>query len=173
MLIDIVRSRRLLAFALFAVPALLGLSGCNSGNSTPAVTPTSIALSSSVSSVNLGGPVTLTASLGASGGAPIGVVTFYDGTTELQATSITGGTTVSTTQTLPAGVHSITAAYAGDQTHAASTSSAIPVTVYDGTTTTLTASPTLAASAAPITLTATVASVDKSVPPGSVIFYAG
>jgi arabinan endo-1,5-alpha-L-arabinosidase len=175
MLINIAKSRRILLPALMAAAALLGFSGCNNGNSGSsgtATTPTSVALSSNVTSVNLGGAVTLTASLGSSGSAPIGVVTFFDGTTSLQATSITGGTTVSTTQTLPAGVHTITAAYAGDQTHAASTSSAITITVYVGTTTTLTASPTLAANASPVTLTATVAA-GLSVPSGSVIFYAG
>jgi arabinan endo-1,5-alpha-L-arabinosidase len=174
MLINVVRSRRIFLPALFAAAALLGLSGCNNSSSGTTVTPTSLALSSTATSVNLGGTVTLTASLGssASGPAAIGVVTFYDGTTALQATSITGGSTVSTTQTLTAGVHSITVSYAGDQTHAASTSNAITVTVFVGTTTTLTASPTLAGTAAPITLTATVAA-GLYVPSGSVIFYSG
>jgi len=175
MLIHIVRSRRILLSALFAATGLFGLSGCNSGSSSStAVTPTSLALSSTATSVNQGSSVTLTASLGnsANSSAAIGVVTFYDGNTALQATSITGSTTVSTTQTLTAGVHSITAAYAGDQTHAASTSNAITITVYVGTTTTLTASPTLAATAAPVTLTATVAA-GLLAPTGSVIFYSG
>ena len=174
MLINIVRSRRILLIALFAAAALFGFSGCNSGSSSTTVAPTSLALSSSATSVNQGGSVTLTASLGnsANSSAAIGVVTFYDGNTALQATSITGSTTLSTTQTLTAGVHSITAAYAGDQTHAASTSNAITITVYVGTTTALTASPTLAATAAPVTLTATVAA-GLLAPTGSVIFYAG
>jgi arabinan endo-1,5-alpha-L-arabinosidase len=175
MLIKIVRSRRILSAAVFAVAALLGLSGCNNGSSSvTTVTPTSVALSTNVTSVNLGSSVTLTASLGygANIPAPIGVVTFFDGTNVLQATSITGNTTISTTQALTAGVHSITASYAGDQTHAASTSSAITITVYVPTTTTLAASPALAANAAPVTLTATVAA-GLNVPTGSVIFYAG
>jgi arabinan endo-1,5-alpha-L-arabinosidase len=172
--INIAGVRRSLSIALVAAAALLGFSGCSSSTSGPTVTPTSLALSSTVTSVNLGGAVTLTASLGSSSGgsALIGVVTFYDGTSALQATSISGGTSVSTTQTLTAGVHSITAAYAGDQTHAASTSNAITVTVYVGTTTALTASPTLASNAAPVTLTATV-SGGLNIPSGSVIFYAG
>jgi arabinan endo-1,5-alpha-L-arabinosidase len=178
MLINVVRSRHILLPILVAATGLLGLSGCNSGNTSSAsVAPTSVALSSNVTSVNLGGSVTLTASLGFSSGgtAPIGVITFFDGTNSLQATSIASGTTLSTTQTLTAGVHTITAAYAGDQTHAASTSNPITITVYAGTTTTLTASPTLASNAAPVTLTATVAAAVAGVPPptGSVIFYAG
>jgi arabinan endo-1,5-alpha-L-arabinosidase len=177
MLINLVRSRRILLPALFAAAALLPLSGCNNGvSSGTTTTPTSVALSSNVASVNLGGTVTLTASLGtnSSASSPIGVITFFDGSTALQATSITGTSTISTTQTLTAGVHTITAIYAGDQTHAGSTSNVITVTVYAGTTTSLTVSPTLAASAAPITLTATVApAVVGLVPPGSVIFYAG
>jgi arabinan endo-1,5-alpha-L-arabinosidase len=177
MLINLVRSRRTLFPAVFAAAALLSLSGCNNGTSSGTTTNiTSLALSSNVSSVNLGGTVTLTASLGSGGGsAPIGVVTFFDGTTALQATSITGGSTVSTTQTLTAGVHTLTAAYAGDQTHSGSVSSAITVTVYAGTTTSLSVSPTLAASADPVTLTAKIAAAVAGVPPptGSVIFYAG
>jgi arabinan endo-1,5-alpha-L-arabinosidase len=176
MLIHNVRSRFTLFAVTLATTALLGLSGCNSSNSAATVTPTSLALSSTATSVNLGGSVTLTASLGSSSGsaAPIGVVTFFDGTTSLQAISITGGTSVSTTQSLGAGVHSITAVYAGDQTHGASTSNTITFTVYVGTTTTLTASPALAASAVPITLTATVSVGAGLTPPtGSVIFYAG
>jgi arabinan endo-1,5-alpha-L-arabinosidase len=170
------RSRFSLFPSLVAAFALLAFSGCNSSNSAPAVTPTSVALSTTATSVNLGGTVTLTASLGSSSGAtaPIGVVTFFDGTATLQATSITGGTTISTTQTLAAGVHTIPAAYAGDQNHAASTSSATTITVYVNSTTTLTASPALAASAAPVTLTATVAVAAGITPPtGSVIFYSG
>jgi arabinan endo-1,5-alpha-L-arabinosidase len=175
MLINFVRSRRIFLPALVAATALLGLSGCNNGTSSgTTVTPTSVALSSNVASVNMGGSVTLTASLGSSGSAPIGVVTFYDGTTALQATSITGSSTVSTTQMLPAGIHTLTASYAGDQTHAGSTSNTITFTVYAGTTTSLNASPTLAGSAAPVTLTATVAAgAGLPAPPGSVIFYAG
>ena len=175
MLKNIAGFRRILSTALFAAAALLGLSGCSSGSSSgPTALPTSLALSSSSASVNLGGSVTLTASLGTSAGgaAAIGVVTFYDGGNALQATSITGAASVSTTQTLTAGVHSITAAYAGDQTHSGSTSNAIPVTVYVGTSTALTASPTLASSGAPVTLTATV-SGGLNIPSGSVIFYAG
>jgi arabinan endo-1,5-alpha-L-arabinosidase len=170
MLINVVRSRSLILF-FSAAAALLGISGCNNGSSTSAASPTSLALSSSATSVNLGGSITLTASLGSSGSAPIGVVTFYDGTTSLQATSITGSSTVSTTQTLTAGVHAITAMYGGDQGHTLSMSNAITVTVYVGTTTTLTATPTLAASAAPVTLTATV-KAGTYTPSGSVIFYA-
>ena len=177
MLKYIVKPRRTLIATLCGAVTLLVASGCNTGKSTgTSLTPTSVALSSTVTSVNLGGTVTLTASLGTSlsSGTPIGVITFYDGTTALQATSIAAGTTLSTTQTLTAGVHNLTAIYAGDQTHAASISNSITVTVYVGTTTALSASPTLAASGAPVTLTATVAvPAGIPAPTGSVIFYAG
>jgi arabinan endo-1,5-alpha-L-arabinosidase len=174
MRINLVRSLQVFCTAFLAAATLAGLSGCNSSNSAAPVTPTSLALSSTATSVNQGSAVTLTASLGFSsvGMAPIGVVTFYDGSTSLQATSITGGTTVSTTQTLTAGVHSITAVYAGDQTHAASTSNALTVTVYVATATALTASPALASSGSAITLTATV-TAGTLLPTGSVIFYSG
>lgn len=81
------------------------------------------ATTESPSSVNpsvYGQPVTLTATVSASGAstAPTGIVTFYDGTTTLGTANLStsnGVTTATlTVTTLPVGVQTITAAYSGD-----------------------------------------------------------
>jgi arabinan endo-1,5-alpha-L-arabinosidase len=144
--------------ALMAAVAVLGMAGC-SGSSTNPLAATQIALTASATSVNINGSVTLTATLssGSSSQAPIGVVTFYDGATSLQAVDVTGKTSVSfSTTTLALGANSLTAVYGGDQAHAASTSPAVVVTVSQTTSTTVTASPAIAGLNQPVVLTATV-----------------
>jgi hypothetical protein len=69
---------------------------------------------------------------GASGseGTPTGAVTFSDGTTKLGTGTLnSSGAATYSTSTLAVGAHSITAAYGGDTNFAASTSSAVTVTV--------------------------------------------
>jgi Bacterial Ig-like domain (group 3)/FG-GAP-like repeat len=97
----------------------------------PAATTT--ALTASASTITAGGSVTLTATItGASGstGTPTGTVTFLDGTTTLgMGTLNTSGVTTYSAGALATGAHSITAQYGGDSNFAASTSTAITVTV--------------------------------------------
>jgi hypothetical protein len=96
-------------------------------------TPT-ITLTSSASSIVAGSPVTLTATVTGTGAvpgvSPTGSVTFLNGTATLGAGTLTssGLATLGATS-LPVGAASITAAYAGDSNFAASTSSALPITV--------------------------------------------
>jgi arabinan endo-1,5-alpha-L-arabinosidase len=154
-----------------AACVLGSFSGCSGTNSAVALKPTSIVLTASAASTTLNGSVTLTATL--AGSSPIGVVTFYDGTTALQPVDVTGKTSVSfTTTSLNGGVHSLTAGYAGDQVNAPSTSAPVALTVFVPTTTSLTASPTLVGFGAPVTLTATIAA-GSYIPTGTVNFTYG
>jgi hypothetical protein len=77
-------------------------------------------------------------------------VTFNDGATVLGAGTLSGGTATLTTSGLGAGVHSITAIYAGDANFAISTSPGLTQTVADFA---LSASPTAAAATAGSTST--------------------
>jgi arabinan endo-1,5-alpha-L-arabinosidase len=151
------------------------LAGCNSSSTTSKLVATSITLNSSTASTNLNGSVTLTAQLtgSSSASAPIGIVTFFDGSSSLQAMDVTGKTSVTlTTASLTGGIHTLTAAYAGDQVNAPSVSSPLTFTVYVPTTTSVTASPNLANVDASVTLTAVVAGGDYS-PTGTVSFTYG
>jgi arabinan endo-1,5-alpha-L-arabinosidase len=161
--------------AAVAALTLAALAGCSS--ITTKLVPTSITLTSSTSAtagrVTLNGPVTLTATLSgvASKTPAIGTVTFYDGTTELQAVYLNSSDTVSATvSSLTTGAHQITAVYGGDQTYATSTSAAVGVGVNDPTTLTIASNLTLAGIGDPIVLTAIASVSDISIPTGSVTF---
>jgi arabinan endo-1,5-alpha-L-arabinosidase len=157
--------------AAVAVCAIAALAGCNSKISPSLATP-QLTLTASTSSINLNGSVTLTAAI-SGGSSPIGVVTFYTGTTALQAIDVTGKTSVSTTvTTLSPGANTLTAVYGGDQANNPVISAPATVTVSVPTTTTVTASPTLPAVGDPVTLTATVAA-GAYTPTGSVTFTSG
>ncbi len=123
-----------------------------------------IALSASPSSVNVNANVTLTANVSgsSSGGslpAPTGVVTFFNGSTQLAPVPVNGsGTAAYSTTSLPAGVNSITAIYAGDSNFAASTSAATPVSVAAPQTITFPPLNPVTYGVAPLTLSATASS---------------
>jgi subtilase family serine protease len=61
--------------------------------------------------------------------AATGTVKFMDGTTQLSSQTLSGGTATYSTSALSVGSHSITAAYSGDTSYSASTSTAVTVTV--------------------------------------------
>jgi hypothetical protein len=115
--------------------------------------------------------ITFTATVTGNGGTPTGRVNFLSngntlGTGDLNASGIATFTTTS----LPAGVYSISAVYAGDTNDGSSTSSAVSLTVSLGTSATaLTVSPNPALVQSPITFTAKVTS-NGAVPTGSVNF---
>lgn len=128
-------------------------SGATSVQVNPAATATALTLSTPTSTV--GQAVTLTATVSP---AAKGTVTFLDGTTTLGTAVLNDGTATLSVSTLAAGAHSLTAAYAGDASNAASTSAAATETVaLAQTSTTLTASPSPATAGSAVTLTATVA----------------
>jgi hypothetical protein len=75
----------------------------------------SISLTSTAGTSVYGGPVSLIATVGASGAPPSGTVTFYDGNSPLATIPVEGtGTATYTTSELSAGSHAITAEYSGD-----------------------------------------------------------
>jgi plastocyanin len=83
------------------------------------------AIKLSSTTVNPGQSVTLSANVSPSIiGSPTGSVTFFDGTTTLGTTLLTGGQAAYTTSTLLSGSHSITASYSGDGNFLTSSASA-------------------------------------------------
>jgi protocatechuate 3,4-dioxygenase beta subunit len=90
-------------------------------------TSTSTALSVSSTSVTVGTSVTLTATITPS--AATGSVTFYNGTTSLGTATISSGKATLTTSFTTVQTASLTAAYAGSGSYAASTSGVVSVAV--------------------------------------------
>ena len=75
-----------------------------------------------------GSTVTLTATINSAGGIPTGQIVFHDGTTSLGTSPLNdAGLAILRIDTLAAGVHSLTASYAGDGKFGASTS--VPETI--------------------------------------------
>ena len=90
---------------------------------TPASTPTTAALRSSLNPSTYGQAVTFIATVTSAASTPAGTVTFMDGAAALGTGTLnTSGQTSFVTSNLPAGSHSITAVYAGGSGLAASTS---------------------------------------------------
>jgi hypothetical protein len=112
---------------------------------------TTTTVGSSANPSSYGANVTFTATVSPS--AASGTVTFKDGATTLGTGTLSGGTATFATSDLSAGSHNITAEYAGDDTYAASTSSALSQMV-DKATPSVTTWPT----ATPITYGQTLAS---------------
>jgi len=73
-----------------------------------------IAVSSSQNPAQVSQPVTFTAAVTSPAGTPTGVVTFWDGTTQLGTGTLTAGMATYATSSLALGTHSITAQYSGD-----------------------------------------------------------
>jgi hypothetical protein len=114
---------------------------------TPPVTGTS-----SLNPAPAGSPITLTATVppGATG-----TVSFFDGTTLLGTSTISGGQASFTTSTLAPGTHSITTVYSGDANYAPATSAAF--------------SQAIAGSAPDFTVSSTTGS--QIIPPGASATY--
>jgi hypothetical protein len=97
----------------------------------PATVGTTTTLIGSPNFAAVGQAVTLTATVVEVGGSgvPTGTVTFYDGTTSLGAGTLSSGIATYSASSLAVGTHSLTAAYGGDSSNAASTSSAVTITI--------------------------------------------
>lgn len=128
--------------AVFCMATMLftgcGSSSSSSTSSTITTTATTTTLKSSASSTATGTSITLTATVSPS--AATGTVTFYSGTASLGTGTLSSGVATLTTSFSTAGTDSITATYGGDSTYAASTSSAISLTVTSSGSTTTTIS---------------------------------
>ncbi len=136
---------------------------------TDTLPATSTALSTSASSLSTGQSLTLTATVTGSGAT--GTVQFTDNGGNLgTAVALSSGTASLSTTALGAGSHSLAAVYSGDKTHQPSTSPAATVSVLVASTTSLSATPTLATVGQAVTLTASVAG---NAPTGSVQFKDG
>lgn len=123
------------ALRLLSMSAVASMTSCTGvkGASTTATTTstagtaTTTALTSSASTVEEATSVTLTAVVSPS--AATGTLAFYDGTSSIgTATLSSGAAELAATFSTP-GSHSLTAKYAGSTDYAASTSSAVSVTV--------------------------------------------
>jgi hypothetical protein len=95
-------------------------------------TPTSTTLTVTPETSTRGQAVTLTASVAAASGAPLGSVVFADGDTTLDTQPLSGPTVSITTTSLSSGKHSLTAVFVPlTNVYAPSTSAAVVVTVAD------------------------------------------
>ena len=121
-----------------------------------------------------GAPVAITATVTVTLGVstPVGSVAFTDGGASLGSVALNSGTGKATINPMLAvGSHSIVATYSGDTNDSSSASGSLPLTVNQANTTTVLASsgsPSLVL--APVTFTATVASIGGGVPSGNVTF---
>jgi hypothetical protein len=120
------------------------LAGCGSSSHTSVSTAVTNQLSVSSSSPSYGTAVTLTSTLSpvSNTSTPGGTVLFYDGSTVLGSTTVSGGKAQLTISTLAVGKHTITASYSGDSTFMPSTSTAASVNVTLATTLHVTVSDT-------------------------------
>lgn len=151
----------------------------NAASTSPAVTQVvmpavaGVVLTSSVNPSFIGQATSLTATV--TGIAPTGAVNFFAGATAIGTVSLSGSgntrTAVLAISTLPVGSATITAAYAGNGSNAASTSPALTQVVQPGATSTT----LVLAVGSPTTLTATVSVLAPAVGPatGSVTFLNG
>ena len=106
--------------------------------------------------------------------APIGVISFVDGSTPLgSATLDRNGAANFTVPSLAVGTHNITATFAGDANDFTSQYSFVQTIALAPTSTTLMTSGAVAQFATPITFTASVTGVSASTPTGNVKFLDG
>jgi hypothetical protein len=127
---------------------------------------TTTGLRSSLNPSAVGQSVTFTATVASTQGTPTGTVTFQNGGSPIgNPVSIVGGQATLSTSALAMGTNTITAVYSGDNNFNTSNSLALSQVVGQATTsTTLTASPSIANLNQSVTLTATVVSGIANIP---------
>jgi hypothetical protein len=152
-------------------------------NSNPWISTasTTTALTSTASTIIVGGSITFTAAITPPTGStatPTGSVTFLDGTTTLGTGTLSSGVATYTTTAFAVGNHSVTAVYGGDSNFNGSTSAAISITVnaLAKTTPTVTATPSSSSITTAQALTVTVAvnaTSGNPMPTGTVTLMGG
>lgn len=115
--------------ASIAVPAAAGTSLVTITAPPPAPSPTSTSILSSANPSTSGSAVTFTATVTSAGGTPSGTVTFSDGQTVAGSGTLAAGRATFSSSALSVGTHSITAAFTGNSSYAASTFPALTQTV--------------------------------------------
>src|SRR5436309_2995875 len=142
----------------------------------PAAAATSTTINSTPNPSSLGQTVTLSATVTSGAGVPTGTVTFRDGATALGTVTLVNGSASLNVTTLAVGSHSLTAAFNGNATFAASTSAVRTQTVNAAnSSTSLTSSPNPSTVGQTVTLSSTVSAVAPAtgVPTGTVTFRDG
>lgn len=136
--------------------------------------PVNVALASSATSVPVGTPFTLTATvLSTTTGTPTGTVTFFNGTNAVGTASLVNGVATFSLSLLTYGSNTLTASYSGDADFLAGNSNPVTVTEISAiTTTVLTATPNPSPFGFTVTFSATVSSL-AGTPTGAVSFYDG
>lgn len=136
--------------------------------------PTTANLSSAVNPSVFGQPVTFTAVVSSSSGAPSGNVMFFDGATLVARGALVNGTVSISISSLTVGSHSMTVAYQGSFGFSPSTSSPVNELVTKATSaTSVVSSVNPAFAGKPVTFTATVNSQYGGAVTGTVIFQDG
>lgn len=156
-----------------SLTAVYAGDGVHGSSTSPAqtvtvVADTTVVLAASKDTVGSGKPLSLTATV--TGDDPSGSIEFFDGATSLGTAPIVAGKATFITSSLAVGVHSLSAAYAGDDTNAAATSAGVEVEVLVSVTMALAASDTEIDDGDSLTLTVTFTGGS---PTGTVTFYDG
>jgi hypothetical protein len=139
---------------------------------------TSTTVSASPTSSVYGQSVTFTATVTANtpgSGTPTGTITFQEGSNTLAVVNLSHGSASFTTSSLTVSSHTITASYGGDGNFTTSSGSAGETVSQDGTSTTVSASPTSSVYGQSVTFTATVTAnaPGSGTPTGTVTFQEG
>jgi hypothetical protein len=166
--------------AVYGGDTFFGTSSSSALTQTVNQTTTTTAVTSSNLTAAYGQSLTFTATVsrGADAGVPTGPVTFLDGTTVLGTAMLDAqGRATFTTVALAVGSHSISAAYAGNSSFSASTSTVLTQTVTTAATITaiISSAPTTAVYRQAVTFMAAVIPVSPAggVPTGAVTFREG
>lgn len=95
--------------------------------------PVPLAITASANPAFVSNAVTFTAHLTSVAASPTGIVTFYDGTTQLGSAPVSAGAATLTVTSLQTGIHSIAATYSGDGNYQPANSASLSETIEDFT----------------------------------------
>jgi hypothetical protein len=169
-----------LSVGTHTITATYSGDGFYGGNGSPAVTQvirnanSQTTLSSNANPAAYAAPIAMTVRVTGDGSVPTGTVSILDGATVIAQGPLAGdGTAVLSVSTLSPGIHSLTAAYAGDSNNGASGSSALSQQVQQSVSVTLGSNNNPALTLSTPILTATVRTQTGSVATGSIRFQDG